>query len=92
MKSAYELAMERLAQKDGALKPLSGQQKAALAEVDRKAKAKTAEVEIMQRQNLAEAHAGGDAEKIKAAEEQYTAELNKIRANAEAEKERIRNR
>ena len=47
MKSAYELAMERLAKSDpGAGQTLTPEQKARLAEIDRVYKGKTAEREI----------------------------------------------
>ena len=48
MKSAYELAMERLSKSDpDASKPLTAEKKARLAEVDRVYKGKLAEREIV---------------------------------------------
>jgi len=92
LKSAYELAMERLAAKEGAGEPLTEEQKAEIAEIEQKAKAKVAELEIMREQDLAAARASGDAEKIAAAETAKRDEINKIKANAEQEKEQIRTR
>ena len=46
MKSAYELAMERLAKSDPSAGPLTAGQKAQLAEIDRVYKGKWAEREI----------------------------------------------
>ena len=55
MKSAYELAMERLQQKEGAHAPLSAEQKRELADIESQIKARVAEIEIMRDRELAEA-------------------------------------
>lgn len=91
MKSAYELAMERLAKKDGAVRPLSDEQKKAIHEIDSQTKAKLAETEIMMDRDLAKAREAGDAAKLQALQEQRARELQKIRERGEAEKERVRN-
>ena len=90
MKSALELAMERLEQKDGKIAPLSTAQKQALAEVDSRAKAKTAETEILMQQRLAAARASGAPAQIEEVEGQLRTDLNRIRRRAEDDKERIR--
>ena len=90
MKSAFDLAMARLEKRDGKLAPLSAEQKKALAEVENKAKAKTAEVEIMFEQKLQAAYAGGKPEEIAEVERQKRSDLDRIRRQAEDEKERIR--
>ena len=90
MKSAFDLAMERLEKRDGKLAVLSLEQKKALAEVENKAKAKTAEVEIMFEQKLQAAYAGGKPEEIAEVERQKRSDLDRIRRQAEDEKERIR--
>jgi len=90
LKSSFELAMERMAAKTGGMASLSDAQKAAIAEIGRKAKAKVAELEIMYRDRLAEVRAGGDAEKIKAAEDEFQREIERIRSREEADKERVR--
>lgn len=46
MKSAYELAMERLEKENGPSKKLSPEQKAAIAEIDKKYEAKVAETRL----------------------------------------------
>jgi hypothetical protein len=46
MKSAYELAMERLNKERGPERKLTDEQKAALAEIDRKYEAKIAEARL----------------------------------------------
>ncbi len=91
MKSAYELAMERLAKSDPSTSgPLSAEQKARLAEIDRVYKGKLAEREIFLKKQLEEAYAAEkfeDAEKIK---QQLGSERARIEEEKEAEKERVR--
>jgi hypothetical protein len=90
LKSAFDLAMERLAGKDGPLARLSQEQKKSIAEIAQKTKAKIAETEILFRDRIAKARAAGDEEKAKQAEEQMTAEINKLRAQEEEQKEKVR--
>ena len=88
LKSALDLAMERLAQRDGALAKLTDVQKAALAEVDCKTRAKLAEREILGSDQLAKA--GDDPEKVEPIKAIQRVEIEKIKTRAEEEKERIR--
>jgi len=88
LKSALDLAMERLAQRDGVVAKLTHAQKTALAEVDRKTKAKLAEMEILGSDRMVKA--GEDPEKIEPIKAQQRAEIEKIKVRAEQEKERIR--
>lgn len=85
MKSAYELAMERVG---GESKKITEDQKKAIAEIDSKMKASIAETEIMFDQQLTK-----DPDPAKAAFAQQTRlqQISKIKQNAEAEKEAIRN-
>lgn len=88
LKSSFDLAMERLAQRDGKVTALSAEQKRAIAEVDRKTKAKIAELEIMGQNHLAKAPDNPEeTEKIRTGQR---AEMEKIRSRAEEEKEHIR--
>jgi hypothetical protein len=91
MKSAYELAMERLAKSDpSASVPLTSGQKVRLAEIDRVYKGKLAEREIFLKKQLDEAFAAEkfeDAEKIK---QQLASERARIDEEREAEKDRVR--
>ena len=82
MKSAYELAMERAG---GESNNLSDEQK--LADIDSKMKAKLAETEIMFDQQIAT-----ETDPAKAAFAQQTRQkaLEKIKRDAEDEKEAIR--
>jgi hypothetical protein len=84
MKSAYELAMERMG---GEAEELRDDQKAALADIDARTKARIAETEIMFDQQLA-----AEADPAKAALLQQTRQdqTAKIREEAEAEKQQIR--
>jgi hypothetical protein len=91
MKSAYELAMERLAKSDpsGSVALTAGQ-KTRLAEIDRVYKGKLAEREIFLKKQLDEAFAAQkfeDAEKIK---QQLSSERARIEEEREAEKEQVR--
>ncbi len=86
MKSAYELAMERMG---GEAQKLSVSQKTALAEIHSKMKAKIAEKEIMFTQQMA-----SEVDPAKASFIQQTKQeqIATIRAAAEEEKEHIRSR
>jgi hypothetical protein len=88
LKSSYELAMERLAGKDGAQRTLTPEQKKSIAEADRKVRAKIAELEIMLASRLAEA--GDDLDKIEKLRSEHQSETSKIREKAEEEKEKVR--
>jgi hypothetical protein len=91
MKSAYELAMERLAKSDPSTSaPLTAEKKARLAEIDRVYKGKLAEREIFLKKQLDEAYAAQkfeDAEKIK---QQLSNERARMEEEREEEKERVR--
>jgi len=90
MKSAYELAMERLQKKEGPLVALSDEQKKALAEIDRQVKARVAEIEIMRDRELAEARVKGDAEAAQKIAAQRADDLRRARDRGESEKDAIR--
>ena len=90
MKSSYELAMERLRQKDGGDRLLTPDQRAALAEIDRQLTAKLAELEIMRGQDIAAAKAAGEVEKAAELQRQLVAEIARSRSRAEADKDEIR--
>ena len=91
MKSAYELAMERLAKSDpDAAKPMSAECKARLAEIDRVYQGKIAEREIFLKQQLNAALATqkfDDADKLR---QQIASEKARLEEEREEEKERAR--
>ena len=90
LKSALDLAMERLAQKGGSPAALTAEQKKALAEIEKQAQAKVAEIEIMMSQRILEAFAKGDAEGAQKLEEQKRADVEAARRRAESDKDRVR--
>lgn len=91
MKSAYELAMERLAKSDPAAgKPLTAEQKARLAEIDTIYKGKIAEREIFLKQKLEEAMSSGKMEEIEQVKKQMATERARLEEERESEKERVR--
>ncbi|HEU5078157.1 MAG TPA: hypothetical protein VFT72_03045 [Opitutaceae bacterium] len=91
MKSAYELAMERLAKSDpDAATPLTSEQKDRLAEIDRVYKGKIAEREIFLKQKLDEAMANGRLEEIEEVRKQIASERARLEEEREDEKERVR--
>jgi hypothetical protein len=91
MKSAYELAMERLEKQAPAVK-LTAKQKAALAEVDSKFRARIAEREVFLKDNLAKAQAAGSFEDAAQIEQELAREVRKLQDDCEAEKEKLRRR
>ena len=91
MKSAYELAMERLAKSDPAAgKPLSAEKKSRLAEIDRVYQGKLAEREIFLKKQLSDAHAAQNRDEIEKVQKQIVSERVRIEEEREAEKERVR--
>ena len=87
MKSSYELAMERMG---GGDKPLTKEQKAKIAEIDSKYKAKIAERKIFLEKSLQDALAKGSHEEADEARKILAKEVNSLEEKAESEKEKIR--
>ena len=90
MKSAYELAMERL-EKNAPTVKVTEAQKAELAEIESVYKARAAEKELFLKEQLAKARCGGQWDEVEAIEKQLVNELRRIQEDCEAKKERIRN-
>lgn len=93
LKSAYELAMERLRSKDRAEgvsdhAPLSAAQKRAIAQARQAAEAKRAELEILHRDAVNET--AGDAEKLAELERRYEIDRRRVDADLESKLTRIR--
>lgn len=89
MKSAYELAMERL-EKQSPTAQLTDAQKAEIAEIDATCKAKGAEQELFLKDKIAEAAAAGKFEEVEQLEKQLSRELRRFHEDAEAKKEKVR--
>ncbi len=91
MKSAYELAMERLKAADGEPAPeLTPDQKRQLADINQRYKAKLAEREIFLNQQIAAARAAGNAEEFEKLNVQLRRERTSIEEDREDEKNRVR--
>jgi hypothetical protein len=91
MKSAYELAMERLAKSDPAKgKPLTAAQKARLAELDRVYQGKWAEREIFLKKQLNDAYAAQKPDEAAKVQQQLASERARIDEERDEEKERVR--
>jgi hypothetical protein len=90
MKSAYELAMERLAKSDPTSAPLTPEQKDRLAEIDRVYKGKIAEREIFLNQKLEQALGSGNYEEVEQVRKQIASERARFEEEREDEKERVR--
>jgi cysteinyl-tRNA synthetase len=90
MKSAYELAMERLGKADPAAAPLSPEQKARLAEIDRIYQGKLAEREIFLKQQLDAALGARNLEEADKIRKQISNEKARLEEEREDEKERVR--
>ena len=88
MKSSYELAMERMGGGDD--EPLTDEQKAQIAEIDSKYKAKIAERKIFLEKNLSDAHAQGNEQEIELIRRQLNDEILELESKSEAEKDKIR--
>jgi hypothetical protein len=90
MKSAYELAMERLAKSEPKAASLTAEQKQRLAEIDRVYQGKLAEREIFLKQQLDAALAAQKFEEIEKIRKQLVSERARFEEDREAEKERVR--
>jgi hypothetical protein len=89
MKSAYELAMERL-QKNTPSASLSDEQKAQLAEIDSQFQAKIAEKKIFLSQEIKKAIATGQVDEVEKLQRQLTSEIQRLQDDCESKKERLR--
>lgn len=93
LKSAYEIAMERLrkADRDQGVEtggPLSDDQKREIADLRERAKARIAEIEILHRKAMAEA--GGDPKRRAELEERYRADRERVESGLESAVARVR--
>jgi hypothetical protein len=89
MKSAYELAMERL-QKSSPSVTLTAEQKAELAEVDSSFNAKIAERKIFLTDQIRKAVAAGKFDEVESLEKQLTADIIRLQEDCEHKKEKLR--
>jgi hypothetical protein len=90
MKSAYELAMERL-QKASPSLSLTDEQKKELAKVDVKYRAKIAEKELFLKEQIRKAQIEGKVEDVESLQKQLSSEIRRLQDECEAKKEKLRN-
>jgi hypothetical protein len=89
MKSAYELAMERL-EKQAPSRTLTAEQKAEIADLESAAKAKIAEQELFLKGQIEKALAAGQHEDVQQLEQQLAREIRRIQEDCETKKEKVR--
>lgn len=89
MKSAYELAMERLSKQSPTVK-LTDAQRKQLAELDTLYKARMAEREIFLQGEIDQAVAKGDPEALAQLERQLSSERRRFEQECEEKKELVR--
>src|SRR5688572_1434349 len=89
MKSAYEIAMEKLAQSAPPAKLTAGQKKR-LAELDSQYAAKVAEREIFLRGQIEQSVAKGEFEAVEQLEKQLVSDRKSLQTEREEKKDKIR--
>lgn len=89
MKSAYELAMERLQQKTPTV-VLTDEQKQQIAEIESTFKARIAEKELFLKDQISKAQNSGEMEEAESLQKQLTTEIRRLQEEAETKKEKLR--
>ena len=89
MKSAYELAMERLEKQSPAVK-VTDEQRTALAEIDQAYRAKIAEREVFLQSQVQKAAASGDLMEVENIRLQLSREVRRLQEECEAKKAKLR--
>lgn len=92
MKSALELAMEKIDAETGKPPALTEDQKREIEEVEQATKARIAEVEIMSSPRVAAARTAGDMEGAARLEAERASEIGRLRRKAEKQKREVRGR
>ena len=89
MKSAYELAMERLEKQSPAVK-VSDEQRRALADLDASYRAKIAEREVFLSSQITKAAEARDATEVENIRLQLSREVRRLQEECEAKKAKLR--
>lgn len=89
MKSAYELAMERLS-KSAPTKKLSAEQKERIADLESLYKSKLAQEELTTNDEITAAEGAGDFDKATELRARLAGERRRLQAELEDKKERVR--
>ena len=89
MKSAYELAMERL-EKQSPTAHVTEEQKQEIAEIESTYKARIAEKELFLSGEIKKARMAGQPDEAAKIERQRASEINRLNEDCEAKKEKVR--
>jgi Spy/CpxP family protein refolding chaperone len=89
MKSAYELAMERLEKASPSIS-LTENQKKEIAEIDSTYRAKIAEKELFLKDEIRKAQNAGKFDEVESLEKQLVAEIRRLQEDSEEKKEKLR--
>jgi len=89
MKSAYELAMERLEKASPSIS-FTEDQKKEIAEVDSIYRAKIAEREVFLKDQIRKTQTAGNSDEAQALEKQLASEMRRLHEECEAKKEKLR--
>ena len=89
MKSAYELAMERLEKASPSIS-LTEDQKREVAELDSVYRAKIAEREVFLKDQIRKAQIAGNLEEGQSIEKQLASEMRRLQEECETKKEKLR--
>lgn len=89
MKTAYELAMERLSKASPTVK-LTDEQKKQIAELESQCAAKLAERELLLKGEIVKAVDQGDDQAVEQLEKQLASDRKSLRAEYEEKKEKVR--
>jgi len=89
MKSAYELAMERLQQKAPSV-VLTDEQKQQIAEIESTFKARIAERELFLKDQINKAEGAGNIEEAESLQKQLTIDIRRLQEEAESKKDKLR--
>ena len=89
MKSAYELAMERL-EKTAPTVALTAEQKAQIAEIESTFKARIAERELFLKGEIAKAQSAGNLEELESLQKQLSIDIRRLQEEGDGKKEKLR--
>jgi hypothetical protein len=89
MKSAYQLAMERLEQESPSHK-LTDDQRSRIAEIDSLYKSKIAEKELLLKDQIRREQVAGKFAEVEKLEQQLSSELRRLAQECESKKESVR--
>lgn len=89
MKSAYELAMERL-EKTAPSVALTDEQKAQVAEIDSTYRARIAEKELFLKDEIRKARTSASTDEAVALQKQLALEVRRLQQDCEEKKEKLR--